>query len=125
MFLHHKNPRILSFPTGYTAGQVTGELHLIPGINKVDAEVVAAMKKHPTLAPMFESGELEVITDSKGQDVTQLGGVDEKQAEKIVAECNDPELLRSFLDVEKRTKVKRVLEKKIKELENPTDKESE
>lgn len=105
---------------------------IIPGINEVEAELVAAMMDDEIIAAKIEAGEIEILDseDLGARKVKTKKGASEPSAVDILIASSDKmalsavkstvniAILKEWLSKEKRVPVKKALREKIAKIEN-------
>ena len=136
MFIQYNRPNnhvLTSYTPGLAPGGVMAmpEQHVLrPGWQEFPKRMYDLYKDDPEMKAMVKSGAVvisDVIIAGEGKkapkvalgqaDVeVQLTKIEEKKAQEIVAGTFNRELLQRWLDEENRSKVKRALEKRMKDL---------
>jgi hypothetical protein len=104
-----------------------GGFMIMPGVNPIENKTWKEMKKHPTIARKLEEGELVEEMDAGALEAgdeqlaqrDHLLSLKEPQARGLVEQTFDLALLNLWLSVEKRNRVKGVIQKQIKTMETP------
>lgn len=102
------------------------EKTLLPGINKVDAEIFSQMKKK---APHFfdEQEPIIEVVDEKmeGDEPMDIDSYTLRQAKKIVLETVDMELLTTWSEETKKEKTKEAIDKQIAKINETLEPKTE
>lgn len=129
MLIKYNKENILSFPVG---NEPSGTLKIQPGMNEFPSDVFKAVEKHPIVSFLVESGVIEFPTfkaekKEKGKEKI-IGKKDEeidlselsvKDANTLVRETFNLEMLDRWDVAETRIKVKKVIEKQLEDIHNP------
>lgn len=97
-------------------------VRLVTGINHFEAEFFESLKKHPQVQAMFDNDELEIIEAdvklskeeaSTDKAVQGLAAFSEKKSISLIKKTFDRDQLKTWLDHEARSLVRRALEEQI------------
>lgn len=111
MIIHFDRPTVMTIFKS-SGGQ---PIQLLPGANEVGETDWAEVQKDSTIASMLEKGELKVLSNKDG--ATQLPA---KDAEKIVAQTYDIQLLNKWKASDKRKPILAAIEKQLEMIEEKT-----
>ena len=105
-------------PTVMTVHKISGgtPVRFLPGANEIEETDWAEIQKDPTIKGMCEEGTLKVLS-SKGGGDTQLPL---KDAEKVIAQTFDIQLLEKWKATEKRKPIVAAIEKQLAMIEEKT-----
>lgn len=91
------------------------DVMVLPGTNEISDKDVEKMKAHPLFEAIEESGEVEVVEDSK--DTTKLNV---KDAKKLIKDTFIVAILDDWKEKENRTTVKKAIDEQIENLTTET-----
>lgn len=104
-------------PTGNTAAGALVQANLVtlkPGLNQVDAKDWLLAKQQVMVQKHLDEGTFKEL-----KEVDSLTRLSPSESEKYIDLCVDQKLLTGWVEIEKRTKIKKLLTSRIEELEKP------
>lgn len=119
-----KNNRLGLMGVGYDSATNKCVLTLLPGPNEVSVELWNKIKAHPMIGVYLQEGLLEEIADEKKPNAPAevlLAKLPPKEAEAVVAQTVQVEILERWFKAEKRPKIKKAIEKQIAEIKAPPE----
>lgn len=112
---------------------VTGNVNVLPGVNKISLEDSKKIEAHPVVKKMVEAGDLEFIHPEAGSkkgeagatSVSALTKLSVKEAKETIANSADATVLQEWFAQEKRKEVKTAIEKQLEALSAPAEHRSD
>lgn len=117
MILKNNAARPISFGTGLPDASVK---IIKPGTNDISKEDWAVLEKHPVIKAMLKSKEFEIVGGEKGGETEgkELKDLSSKDATKLVGETFDTAVLKSWLESETRSPIKKAIETQLEKIES-------
>lgn len=119
MIVNHKEPNIMGWPYGTLENRKT--FILKPGINEVPQEVWESVRGLPVVQARIEEGRLEVVSEDEKPAEVAIKGLKPEAALKMIEDCVDLDMLKSWQGQSKSPKVTKALAEKIKLMEAPVE----